>query len=532
MDRIAAQIASLRGWRCVALAIGAGALSSLAFAPHNLFPVLWITFPVFVWLIDGASARGVRFPRRLFAAAAVGWAFGFGYFLGGLWWIGAAFLVDADEFIWALPFAVVLLPAGLALFWGLATAAARTVWPADWSRILILAVALSGAEWLRGHLFTGFPWNVIGYALTPNTIMMQTASLVGVWGLTPLAVIIFAAPAALAGPRRERLGRFGLIGFAVGLFLFHIGFGVQRLAGSEDHAVGEVSIRIVQPALDQEEKWDSDREEEVFGRYLTLSASSEGGRTIDDVDILIWPESAFPFLLTDRPEYLAAIGDLLPSGSVLVTGAARAEPRHGDRPPGVFNSVYLITDDGEIVGTYDKVRLVPFGEYLPFGDLLVSLGLRQLVALPGGFAPGAVRHSLALEHAPSFAPLICYEIIFPGSVTGDGPRPGWLLNLTNDGWFGNTPGPHQHFLQARVRAVEEGLPMVRAANTGISAIVDPLGRVQKSLGLERQGIVDGVLPPSLLITLYARWGEALFLITLLMCGAVSLFKFTLKFRGN
>ncbi|MCP4385502.1 MAG: apolipoprotein N-acyltransferase [Hyphomicrobiales bacterium] len=534
MDRIANRIVALRGWQRLVLAVGAGAASSLALAPFGLFPILWITFPVFVWLIDSVpSIRDAGTVRALVAGAVVGWAFGFGYFLGGLWWIGAAFLVDADEFVWALPLAVVLLPAGLAIFWAAASAAARLVWLDRWPRILILAVGLSSAEWLRGHVLTGFPWNAVGYALTPNPVMMQTASIIGIWGLTLVAVVVFAAPAVLGGSADHSRARYGFVAFSVGLFLVHVGFGMVRLSGAEEGPPTDLTLRIVQPMLDQDEKWDVAQEDAVFGRYLRLSVVELDGQTIDDVDVLVWPESAFPFLLTERPERLAAIAELLPSGAVLITGAARAEPGHGDQPPRVFNSVFLIADDGEIVGVYDKVRLVPFGEFLPLLDLLSGFGLRQLVALPGGFAPGSKRHALTLENGPAFGPLICYEITFPGAVIGAGPRPGWLLNLTNDGWFGDTPGPHQHFLQARVRAVEEGLPMVRAANTGISGVVNTYGEVQKSLELGRRGIVDGSLPPRISITLYARYGDTLFLVMLILAAVVVIcVEFTIKFRRN
>ncbi len=467
MDRIANPIIVLWGWRRVAVAFGAGALSALAMAPFDLFPVLWLTLPVFVWLIDGATADAdAGLIRRLLPAAVVGWSFGFGFFLAGLWWIGTAFLVEADDFAWVLPFAVTLLPAGLALFWALGAMAARAAWSEGWARILVFAVAMSGAEWLRGHVLTGFPWNALGYALMPGAMMMQSASVVGLWGMTLAAFIVFAAPAALAGGAREsRRGRFLFVAFAAGLAILHLGFGAVRLLVAGEPPGSAVTIRIVQPALGQHEKWDVSNEQEIVDRYLELSdgATSPDHTGVGSADILVWPESAFPFLLTNRPEVLSAIAELLPKGTTLITGAARAESgrRSGDELPRVFNSVYVIADDGEIVAAYDKVHLVPFGEFLPFSGLLDAIGLRQLVALPGGFSPGARHLTLALEHAPSFSPLICYEIVFPGEAVAPGPRPGWILNLTNDGWFGDTPGPHQHFRQARVRAVEEGLPLIR-----------------------------------------------------------------------
>ncbi|MCB1497537.1 MAG: apolipoprotein N-acyltransferase [Bauldia sp.] len=539
MDRIANPIVVLWGWRRVAIAIGAGALSALAMAPFNLFPLLWLTVPVFVWLIDGATpAEGAGFLRRLLPAAVVGWSFGFGYFLGGLWWIGTAFLVEAEDFAWALPFAVTLLPAGLALFWALGTAVARSVWCEGWPRILVFAVAMAGAEWLRGHVLTGFPWNAFGYALMPGALTMQSASLVGLWGVTLAAFIIFAAPAALAGGvRGERRGQYAIVAFAFVLFVAHVGFGGVRLLAAGDPADSGITVRIVQPVLRQEEKWNVANEDAIVDRYLSLSdgATSPDRNGVGGVDILVWPESAFPFLLTERPEVLSAIADLLPSGTALITGAARAETGRvaSDQLPRVFNSIYVIADDGEIVAAYDKVHLVPFGEFLPFPGLLERIGLTQLVALPSGFSPGARHLTLALENAPSFSPLICYEIVFPGEAVAPGPRPGWILNLTNDGWFGDTPGPHQHFQQARVRAVEEGLPLVRGANSGISAVVDGYGRVRQSLGVGLAGIVDGSLPPALTPTPYADYGDWVFLFMLMVAGCVAAYaQFPSRLNGN
>jgi apolipoprotein N-acyltransferase len=282
-----------------------------------------------------------------------------------------------------------------------------------------------------------------------------------------------------------------------------------------------VALRIVQPSIPQDERWASARADTIMARYAELSRGKNG---LNGVTHLIWPESAFPFLLTENPSALTTIADLLPPGATLLTGAARAERIIGsDEPPMVYNSIYAIDDSGEIRAAYDKVHLVPFGEYLPFSPLLRALGLKQVIALPGGFSPGQARRTLSLPGAPPFAPLICYEIIFPDAVIAPGAtRPEWLLNVTNDAWYGETPGPYQHFEQARVRAVEEGLPLVRAANSGISAIVDPHGRVLATLALDEVGVVDGGLPASLPPTPYARFGDWLFLGLLALTGAVAM----------
>ncbi len=519
MDRFARAVANLSGWRCAAAAVLVGALSVFALAPVNAFPILWVTVPAVVWLLDGAIRRaGTGRWRRFRAGSGVGWCFGFGYFLGGLWWIGAAFLVDGDQFAWLLPLAVTALPAGLALFWALGAGLAACCWPRGWPRILVFAAAMAGVEWLRGHVLTGFPWNAFGYVLTPAPVMMQSAAVVGLWGLTLAAFVIFAAPAALAPKASRTRGARVFAVLASGLFALHVGYGALRLAGAVT-AAGPV-VRIVQPSLDQSEKWQAVNEDEIVARYLRLSAEAgPDGRGLAGRSLLVWPESAFPFLLSDRPDVLAAIAALLPAGTTLLTGAVRAaDPR--DPAGDAYNSVLVIDDSGTVTAAYDKVHLVPFGEYLPFRSFWSSLGLRQLVALPGGFAPGPARMMLTLDGAPPFVPLICYEIVFPGEAVPAGPRPGWILNLTNDAWFGTTPGPYQHLLQARVRAVEEGLPLVRAANSGISAIVDAYGRIGQSLGLDHAGFIEGNLPAAAPLTLYAQFGDVIFLVFLVISVAV------------
>lgn len=521
VQRFADAVIVLWGWRRFAVALVAGALSALAFAPFYAFPLLWLTVPVFVWLIDGAEAgEGASLLRRIWPAAVAGFAFGFGFFLAGLWWVGAAFLVEAERFAWLIPFAVVVLPAVLAVFWAVGAAVARVFWFDGWPRILVFAVAMASAEWLRGHLFTGFPWNAFGYALTPFPMMMQSAAVVGIWGLTAVAFLVFAAPALLAADdqRSRRSGR-AVVAVAAALFLCHLGYGAFVLAGASDASLDGVRIRIVQPAIAQDARWQIAAADETMTRYLDLSRSGDG---LDGVGVLVWPESAFPFLLTERPSALAAIAELLPEGTALITGAARAERSPGgEAPPPVFNSVYVIDHGGEIRSAYDKVHLVPFGEYLPFRAFFEGIGLRQLIALPGGFAPGQRLRTLDVPGAPPMGPLICYEVIFPGAVVEPGNRPSWLLNVTNDGWYGNTPGPYQHFLQARVRAVEEGLPLVRAANTGISAIVDAHGRVVANLGFGLVGVVDGNLPQGLPPTPYGTLGDLIFLGILLIMGGAA-----------
>jgi apolipoprotein N-acyltransferase len=491
------------GWKRAAVALVAGALSALAMAPFNAWPVLFLTFPIAIWLIDGAGAgrwRGVP------AAAMSGFWFGLGYFVVGLYWIGYAFLVDAPTFAWLMPFAVLGLPAYLALFTAIGFGLARLLWTRDSTRLLALAISLTVTEWLRGHLLSGFPWNSFGYALSEPLALAQTASLIGLWGMTFLAVAIFASPAVLIdGSSRGRKPWIAPVA-ALGLLAVMAVFGAVKLS-LQPTVLTRVKLRIMQPNLQQDVKFNYGAKAEVMRKYLTLSDRASGPQStgVSDASILIWPESAFPFFLTREADAMAQIADLLPRGTVLITGSVRAP----DLPPSVritraYNSIYLIDHDGSVLSVYDKLHLVPFGEYLPFQDLMEKLGFVQLTRVQGGFIPGTRRRAMEIPNAPRALPLICYEAIFPGDITTRDDRPGWIINLTNDGWFGISTGPYQHLQQMRLRAVEEGLPVVRAANTGISAVIDPSGRIVARLGLGIEGVLDANLPTALPPTIYAR----------------------------
>jgi apolipoprotein N-acyltransferase len=495
------------GWKRAAIALVAGALSALAMAPFNAWPVLFLSFPVAVWLIDGAGAGRLQ---GVPAAAMAGWWFGLGYFVPGLYWIGYAFLVDASTFAWLLPFAILGLPAYLALFTALGFALARLIWTRDASRVIALAASLTLAEWLRGHVLTGFPWNAFGYALTEPLALAQTASLIGLWGMTFLAVAIFASPAALIdGSSRGRKPWIAPV-IALALLIAMGIFGAVRLSLQPTKLIASVKLRIMQPNLQQDVRFNYSAKAEVMQKYLTLSDRASGPQStgVRDANILIWPESAFPFFLTREADAMAQIADLLPKGTVLITGSVRAP----ELPPGVrvtraYNSIYVIDHDGSVLSVYDKLHLVPFGEFLPYQDWMEKIGLEQLTKVQGGFIPGTRRRSMEIPNAPRALPLICYEAIFPGDVAERDDRPGWIVNLTNDGWFGISTGPYQHLQQARLRAIEQGLPLVRAANTGISAVIDPVGRIVAKLDLGIEGVLDSPLPSAIAATIYTRVGD-------------------------
>jgi apolipoprotein N-acyltransferase len=534
MPSFAKSIQSLSGWRRRGVLALAGAASVLAMAPFFAWPVLFVTLPILVWQIDvsqrvaPAEGRARWWQHPAMRAAAVGWWFGFGYFLAGLFWIGEAFFVEAEVFAVFMPFAVTLMPAGLALFWAGAAAAASVLWRPGWMRVGVLAVALAAAEWLRGHVFTGLPWNVLGYALTWPLPLMQTAALLGIYGLTLLAVPVFAAPAVLwvdAEASGDGVRKAAGVIFAVAVLTGLAGLGLLRLQGGDPQSVAGVRLRVVQPSIVQREKWRPENQGRIFREHLDLSLRSSRGEPdgAAGVTLIVWPEAAMPFLPLDTPVALTEIGRMLPQGTRLAAGALRVAPAdasHARRR--IFNSLMVFGEGGKLVALYDKIHLVPFGEYLPLQSTLEAMGLEQLTRIRGGFDVGASpRPVLNIPGVPPFGPLICYEAIFPGAVVQGSERPRFLLNVTNDGWFGQTTGPHQHLHQARVRAVEEGMPIIRAANNGISAVVDARGRVLHRLDLDVKGVIESDLPGAVAQPPYGRYGDWIFF-SLLAAAALGL----------
>jgi apolipoprotein N-acyltransferase len=527
LDRLVDRVLLVDGWRRALLTFVAGALGTLALPPFNFPAAGFVAFPLMVWLIDGASVDPSRpLLRRLLPVFGTGWLFGFGYFVAGLWWLGAAMLVDAAEFALFIPLAVLGLPAILAVYYGLAAMLARLLWSDSAFRIFSLAAAFGLVEYLRAFLFTGFPWNEIGVMAAPVPLLMQTSSLVGIHGLTLLAVIVFSAPAVFV----DRRGRSATLAVAATLLVFHVGFGAWRLATHPTEFVEAVNVRVVQPNIDQTVKWEDSLAETIFDRHIRLTEtradpaeivgaavarpSAADASTADAPQtrtLVVWPESAFPFLLTERPDAIARIADTLRPGETLIAGAARLEGSN-DVGSRVYNSVYVINDNGEIVDARDKVHLVPFGEYLPFQEFFEGLGISQLADMPGGFSAGTVRSRVPLEGAPSFLPLICYEIIFPGEIEAGSPqtRPGFLVNDTNDAWYGRTPGPYQHLRLAELTSVAFGLPLVRSANTGISVVNDAYGRQIGGLALGSTGTVEVALPAAGEPTLYALFPNGIY----------------------
>ena len=498
-------VRGLPRWRARLFAFAIGGFSALGFAPIDFFPFLLLGYTILVLLIDGAVATN----RPIRNTAWVGWAFAFGQFLTGWHWIAYAFMVDKSAHEWQIPF-IAVLPAFLALYVAAACAFAARFWSGGPARIFVFTAAYALAEWLRGHLLTGFPWNIAGYGWGASLAVMQSVALFGVYGLTLLTILFGASLSQLFGGRTEwRLP----LGMAV-LFIALFAGGELRLATVRIADVPNVRLRIVQPNIAQADKYRPALVNENWNRLIRLSNAPAPQRLTH----IIWPEAAPPFLLTGVPEALDEIALLTGRDRVLMTGALRSL-RHGHHID-YYNSFYIFGHGGQLVGVYDKFHLVPFGEYLPFEKFFSRLGLTKIVGIEGSFATGDGPHTLIVPGAPPAGPLICYEILFPGEVVG-ALRPNWFVNVTDDSWFGPWAGPLQHLLIARVRAIEEGIPVARAANTGISAVIDPLGRVRARLDLNRAGVLDANLPAVIDPTPYARSGWYVFWLLLLACAVAA-----------
>ncbi|NOZ33536.1 MAG: apolipoprotein N-acyltransferase [Alphaproteobacteria bacterium] len=501
------------GWRRLLYSALAGAVGALSLPPFFVLPALFVAMPVLVWLLDGIEP-GTSWRQRVFGPAFwVGWAFGFGWLVVALHWLGWAFFIEAETFAWAAPLAIVGLPAVLAIFFGLGTSLAKLMWSDGGHRVLALAGALSITELARGHILSGFPWAMPGYALSATEPLMQMASIFGVYGMGLFALVVAATPALIwPGEGRTLVNRLAPLGAAIFGLGLAAGWGYWRIETTDIAMRPDIRLRLVDPALPQAEKWRPGNREQVFAQLIDLSRSPPGVgfAPLDQVTQLIWPEAALPFFVAEQSDALSRISRLLPPATTLITGTVRRKPEAGnaaDRQNApVTNSIVAINDVGEIVAGYDKRRLVPFGEYLPFASALGAVGLAPLAASLNTFAPGdAVQAPFSAGNAPPLLPLICYEAIFAGGLGPQTETAQWLLNLTNDAWFAGSIGPAQHFEQVRLRAVEEGLPLVRVANRGTTAIIDPLGRVVRSLNGSAPAVLDGPLPFPVKVTIARRY---------------------------
>ncbi len=489
VDAVASWCASAQGWRRYAAAAVLGTVATLALPPVYLFPLLHVAFAGLVWMLPAGLRRRTAF--------FTGWWFGMGYFVFSLYWIGFAPITFSLDLIWILPFAVVGLPIILAVFHGAATLLASLWGAGHLRRALVLALAWGATEWLRGEMFTGFPWNLAGYGWLASDALAQSASLFGMYGVTLLAVTAAGLTAGIAGGPARR--RWVALGLAAAIPAVAWAGGAVRVAAApapEDNFVPGVGLRLVQANIPQREKWDRRLIRRNIDLHLSLSIADRP----DWITHVVWPETAATVDLTSSAEARRAVARIVPRDGLLLTGTLR----RARAPNRVWNSMVAVDGFGNITAVFDKFHLVPFGEYMPLRGILpfdkVTPGTLDFSSGPGP-------QTLDLKGLPPVSPLICYEAVFPGETVDAGDRPTWLLNLTNDAWYGETAGPHQHLAITRARAIEEGIPLVRSANTGISAVFDSYGREVARIGLGEQGVLDTGLPEATNSTLYARFGD-------------------------
>lgn len=474
-------------WRFPLVAFLAGFLVSRGFSPVNFFPAVFIAFPLMVFLIDQ-----VKSGRQAFAT---GWWTGFGLLSVGLTWIGHSFTQQDNVPVVLAPFAIFALAGLLAVYVGFAFWVCWRLWVKNAWRIFLFAAVWLLFEYARGYLFTGFPWHLVGSIWADWLPVAQIARVTSIYGLSGLTVLAAAAPAVLflkhKGISAILLGMVPLVVLVAGAL-----WGQARISGAQTEFDLGVSLKLVQANVRQREKWISHLIDDHFDKHMSLSrGDSEDGKA-QGTKLLIWPETAVQREDFDREGSLLRwrMSRLLEFGSYALTGA----PRYVRTDDGVkfYNSMVAFNSRGQLYARYDKNHLVPFGEYLPFESVLNALGLSQLTG-GSAFTAGTEAQTINLPGVPSFSPMICYEIIFPGRVPVGEERPYWLLNITNDGWFGLTNGPYQHLGLARFRAIEEGLPIVRSASTGISAVIDPYGRTVSSLPLDRADVLESPLPKAI-----------------------------------
>ncbi|MEQ8389862.1 MAG: apolipoprotein N-acyltransferase [Thalassospira sp.] len=500
---VATRLAGLSGWRRRFVWLIAGAVAVLALPPFFFIPVLPVCFAILLW-----SLEGVRCNK---GALSAGWWFGTGHFAAGFYWISHAFLVQPEIYGWMIPFALLGLGGGLAIFPMLAVWASWRLTDGLVRRAVLLSVFWAVSEYLRGHILTGFPWNLLGHVWAIDPAPMQFASVVGVYGLSFVTGMFATLPAAVSSGKRGRIAAFSGVVIVAVLW----GGGALRLSlvgpDGSDVALSELSpdvpvVQVVQPNIAQRDKWRPELQNQHFTKLIEMSQRPDGMSPAQK-RIVIWPETAATFFVETQTTARMQMAETLGPDDILITGAPRTYPRDTDEYK-VWNSIQVIDASGEIVASFDKFHLVPFGEYVPFRSILP---LPKLTAGGTDFSAGPGPQTLSINGMPSFSPLICYEVIFPGRVADDENRPDWLLNVTNDGWFGDSAGPYQHMAAARFRAVEEGLPLVRAAYTGVSVFFDPYGRKLADLPLRTRGVmVHPLLSDKNHTTVYYLWRDILF----------------------
>ncbi|NHK28266.1 apolipoprotein N-acyltransferase [Parvularcula flava] len=526
---------TLAGWQRYGVAFVLGFLTAASMAPYYVLPFLVTGFSGLVWLMDNA----VRHQRPGKVAFWTGCWFAFGYFCLSLYWMAFSFIVHAEGpghliMLSVLGFGGVFgLAAFISVFYGLTLLVAKRFWQAGWARVLVLAIAWSLAEYARGHLFTGLPWNLTGQAFAGLAVLSQPVAWIGTYGLGFIILIASALPAACVPADREampsKISPMPLAA-AAGMVLVICIAGAIRLAGANVSMADNIRVQIVQPNILQRDKINYDLWVDNFWANLNLSGGVEAQAPEDGQLYVIWPENAAYSYFQRDPSALDVLQDRLPANAVLMAGGTRYDAVGPDLYD-YFNSLLILSRSplpGEetpaidqmesetpwsVRRAYDKHHLAPFGEYVPLAGLLQATGVGNIVPIGQPFTPGAGPETIDLGLA-RMSPVICYETIFPGRLYPRGDRPDFLVTITNDAWYGDSNGPRQHFDISRLRAIESGLPMARSANTGISAMIDPYGRIVKKLPLYERGVINSQLPGAIPPTIYHYTSDFVYFILL------------------
>lgn len=463
----------------VGLCFIAGALSGLSMAPWFLLPLLFVGFSVLYTIINAST--------NTFGSGLCGWFFGFGYFLVSLYWVANALLVEGNDYAWAYPIAVTGLPALLAFFPAFGAAFSKRFFNFKMlSGFFGFCAVMALSEWLRGHVLSGFPWNLYGYSWGNILPMLQILSIGNVYFLTALTIFWASIGGFIFIHKAIFRPATPMIIAAITTIAATYIYGSNRLDDAQNLGNQNVIAKVIQPNIAQHEKWDREKIPDNFRKILRLSAAT--GEENAPV-ILVWPETAIAQMHLNDTGAMNAIKDMLasyPQGANLLTGTLR----HNLATNGFYNSLVMLSTNGQIENIYDKHHLVPFGEYIPLQNIIPLRTINRF----SGFTAGNDNKTQETDFGQSYSPLVCYEILFPGGVTANDNHPDFIANVTNDAWYGDKVGPHQHLLKARFRAIEEGIPVLRSANTGISAIIDPYGQVLATKNMFEDGFIQVLLP--------------------------------------
>ncbi len=493
-------------------AFAAGLCSAFAFAPFHFFVAAIISISAFYLLIE----KKTKTPKQAFY---LGLAYGYGYFLSGVYWISISLLVDAAQFGWLIPFALTLIPGFLAIFFAAPAALFKIIEKEfspkfSYQKILIFSLLWLAFEALRSVVFTGFPWNLIGYSLLFSTYAIQLSSVFSIYGLSFFVTIACLTATLFIKPsKHDKIFIVTIIFLIISNFIF----GYLRIKNTTLIENENLQMRLVQGNIKQDLKWNPQEKYHGFLKHIVISSAVEN----KNLKAVIWSETAVPYVINDHPDLLDLLKQAIPQDAILITGglnieydASRLEIKN------IWNGVFAISHAG-IIDNYDKHHLVPFGEYIPFAKYLPFL---QSIAGGSGFNEGNGPKTITTPHF-SFSPLICYEVIFAGEIIDKNNRPDLLVNVTNDAWFGASSGPYQHLDAAKMRAAEYGISLARSANTGISAYIDPFGNIIKQIHLNKEGFIDVNFIEKISPTIFSKfsyWPLSLLALAILLFLIISI----------